>query len=161
MQGAFSVGSPYATNQLSRAPIAAREAEEHNILETFTVPVEISSPQNGPSETVNALVGGGASVAVMPSSLLNRLGIEPERTMHFRGDDGGRVELPVGHAFFSVEGAEGEALVVFGPEDRCEIGTDTLSALLLEPDPTAQTLFPVMGLGLLPGIFLLGDGPFD
>ena len=79
--------------------------------------------------------------------------------MHFRADDGGRVEFPVGHAYFSVEGAEGEAMVVFGPEGRCELGTDTLSALLLEPDPTAQTLFPVMGLGLLPGIFLMGDDP--
>ena len=130
-------------------------------METFTVPVEISCPRSGRSETVNALVGGGASVAVMPSSLLHGLGIEPERTMHFRGDDGGRVELPVGHAHFSVDGAEGEAMVVFGPEDRCELGADTLSALLLEPDPTTQTLFPVMGLGLLPGIFLVGDDPFN
>ena len=81
--------------------------------------------------------------------------------MHFRADDGGREEFPVGYAFFSVEGAEGEALVIFGPEDRCELGTNTLSDLLLEPDPTAQTLFPVMGLGLLPGIFLVGDDPFN
>ena len=139
--------------------MATRNAEEHGNLETFTVPVEISSPQSGLSETVDALVGGGASVTVMPASLLHSLGIEPERTMHFRGDDGGRVELPVGHAHFSVDGAEGEAVVVFGPEDRCELGTDTLSALLLEPDPTTQTLFPVMGLGLLPGIFLVGDDP--
>lgn len=144
-----------------RVPVASREAEEPNILETFTVPVEISCPQSGLSETVNALVGGGASVAVMPSSLLHRLGIEPDRTMHFRRDDGGRVELPLGHARFSVDGAEGEAMVVFGPEDRCELGTDTLSALLLEPDPTAQTLFPVVGLGLLPGVFFVGDSPFD
>ena len=81
--------------------------------------------------------------------------------MHFRSDDGQRIELPVGHAHFSVQGAEGEALVLFGPEDRCELGTNTLSDLLLEPDPTAQTLFPVMGLGLLPGLFLFGDDPFS
>ena len=98
---------------------------------------------------------------MMPTSLLSRLGVEAEKTMHFRTDNGGRVELPVGHAHFSVEGAEGEAMVVFGPEDRCELGTDTLSALLLEPDPTAQTLFPVMGLGLLPGVFFLGGDPFN
>ena len=67
----------------------------------------------------------------------------------------------MGYAFFSVEGAEGEALVIFGPEDRCELGTNTLSDLLLEPDPMAQTLFPVVGLGLLPGIFLVGDNPFN
>ena len=129
--------------------------------ESFETSVRIANPLTGLSETVNALVGGGTSVAVMPSSVLHRLGIEPERTMHFRADDGGHVELPVGHAHFSVDGAEGEAMVVFGPEDRCELGTDTLSALLLEPDPTTQTLFPVMGLGLLPGIFLVGDNPFD
>ena len=130
-------------------------------MDTFTVTVEISSPQSGLSETVDALVGGGTSIAVMPSSLLQRLGIEPERTMHFRGDDGGREEFPVGYAVFSVEGAEGEAMVVFGPEGRCELGANTLSDLLLEPDPTAQTLFPVMGLGLLPGILLMGDNPFE
>ena len=129
--------------------------------ESFRTSVRVANPLTGLSQLVDALVGGGASVTVMPASLLHGLGIDPERTMHFRGDDGGRVELPVGHAHFSVDGAEGEAMVVFGPEDRCELGTDTLSALLLEPDPTAQTLFPVMGLGLLPGLFLVGDGPFD
>lgn len=130
-------------------------------LEPFAVSVRVANHATGRSETVSALVGSGTSVAVMPSSLLHRLGIEPERTMHFRSEDGGRAEFPVGHALFSVEGAEGEAMVVFGPEDRCELGADTLSALLLEPDPTAQTLFPVMGLGLLPGIFLVGDDPFN
>ena len=129
--------------------------------ESFRTSVRVANPLTGLSQSVDALVGGGTSVTVMPSSLLHGLGIEPERTMHFRGGDGGRVELPVGHARFSVEGAEGEAMVVFGPEDRCELGADTLSALLLEPDPTTQTLFPVMGLGLLPGIFLVGDDPFN
>ncbi len=126
--------------------------------DAFRVSVRVSGLETGLSETVDALVGGGTAVAVMPSSLLHRLGIEPAETMHFRTDDGGRAELPVGRAHFSVEGAEGEAMVVFGPEDRCELGANTLSSLLLEPDPTRQTLFPVMGLGLMPGIFLLGDG---
>ena len=128
--------------------------------DAFRVSVRVSGLETGLSETVDALVGGGTAVAVMPSSLLHRLGIEPSETMHFRTEDGGRTELPVGYAHFSVEGAEGEAMVVFGPEDRCELGSNTLSDLLLEPDPAAQTLFPVMGLGLglMPGIFLLGDG---
>ena len=129
--------------------------------DAFRVSVRISGPESGISETVDALVGGGTAVAVMPSSLLHRLGVQPTETMHFRAEDGGRAELPVGHAHFSVDGVEGEALVVFGPEHRCELGTDTLSALLLEPDLTAQSLFPVMGMGLLPGMFLLGDHPFD
>lgn len=126
-------------------------------METFTVPVEITGPESGLSQTVDALIGGGGAMAVMPSSLLLRLGIEPDDKMYFRSDDGGRVELSVGHAQFSVEGAEGEAPVIFGPEDRCELGTNTLSDLLLEPDPASHSLFPVMGLGLLPGAFLLGD----
>lgn len=129
--------------------------------ESFRISVRIANPLTGLSQSVDALVGGGTSVTVMPSSLLRGLGIEPERTMHFRSKDGGRAEFPVGHALFSVEGTEGEAMVVFGPEDRCELGADTLSTLLLEPDPTTQTLFPVMGLGLLPGIFLVGDDPFN
>ena len=126
-------------------------------METFTVQVRVSDGESGLSETVEALVGGGNAIAVMPSSLLHRLGIEPERTMHFRSEDGGRVEFPVGYAWFSVEGAEGEALVVFGPEDRCELGTNTLSDLLLEPDPTKQSVSSLLGLGLLPGIVFMGD----
>ncbi len=97
-------------------------------------------------------------MAVMPSSVLYGLGIEPDEKMYFRADDGSRAEFLVGHAHFSVEGAEGEAMVVFGPEERCELGANTLSDLLLEPDPSSHSLFPMMGIGLLPGVFLLGDG---
>ncbi len=128
-------------------------------METFTVQVRVSDGESGVSETVEALVGGGMAIAVMPASLLRRLGIEPESSMHFRSEDGGRVEFPVGNAHFSVEGAEGPAMVVFGPEDRCELGTNTLSDLLLEPDPTAQSLSSLLGLGLLPGIVFMGDDP--
>ena len=127
-------------------------------METFKVPVEISNPGTGFSQTVDALVGGGGAMAVMPSSLLHRLGIAPDDKMYFRADDGSREELLVGHAHFTVEGAEGIAPVVFGPENRCELGANTLSELLLEPDPASHSLFPVMGIGLLPGVFLLGDG---
>ena len=125
--------------------------------DAFRVSVQVSGLESGLSQTVDALVGGGGAIAVMPASMLHSLGIRPEETMHFRTEDGGRAELPVGHAWFSVEGAEGEAMVVFGPEDRCELGANTLSDLLLEPDLATHSLFPVMGLGLLPGIFLVGD----
>ena len=118
---------------------------------TFTVSVEVSNSNTGLSQTVEALVGGGSAIAVMPASLLHRLGIEPEETMHFRTQDGGRTEFPVGHAWFSVQGAEGEAMVVFGPEDRCELGANTPFR------PVTGTrlgdAFPVPGdgLGVAPG----------
>ena len=94
-------------------------------------------------------------MAVMPSSLLRRLGVEPERTMYFRTDDGGREAFAVGHAFFSVDRAEGAAPVVFGPDDRCELGADTLSALLLEPDVEARAMVPA--IALLPTLLFLDD----
>ncbi len=125
--------------------------------EPFRVSVRVSNHSTGLEETVDALVGVGTAISIMPASLLRRLGIEPERTMHFRSDDGGRVGFPVGHAYFSVEGAEGSALVVFGPEDRSELGTNTLSDLLLEPDPATQSLSGLLGLGLLPGIVLIEE----
>ncbi len=126
-------------------------------METFTISVQVSNSESGVEETVDALVGGGTAIAVMPASLLHRLGIEPERTMHFRSEDGKRIEFPVGNAHFSVEGAEGSGMVLFGPEDRCELGTNTLSDLLLEPDPAKQSLSSLLGLGLLPGIAFMGD----
>ena len=125
--------------------------------EPFRVSVRVANHSTGHEEKVDALVGGGTAIAVMPASLLHRLGIEPERTMHFRSEDGKRVEYPVGSAYFTVEGAEGSAMVVFGPEDRCELGTNTLSDLLLEPDPAKQSLSSLLGLGLLPGIVFMGD----
>ncbi len=124
---------------------------------SFTVSVQVSNLDTGLNETVEALVGAGTAIAVMPASLLKRLGIEPERTMYFRSEHGGRDEFPVGTAHFSVEGAEGPSMVVFGPEGRCELGANTLSDLLLEPDPASQSLSSVLGLGLLPGIVFLGD----
>ena len=124
-------------------------------MQTFTVSVQVSCRESALTQTVDALVGGGNALATMPSSLLHRLGIQPDETMHFRAQDGGRTELLVGHAHFSVQGVEVPARVVFGPEDRGELGTNTLSSLLLGPDPAMLCLFPAMGL--LPGIFLIGD----
>ena len=124
-------------------------------MQTFTVSVQVSCRESGLTQTVDTLVGGGNALATMPSSLLHRLGIQPDETMHFRTQDGGRAEFLVGHAHFSVQGVEGPARVLFGPEDRCELGTNTLSSLLLEPDPAMLCLVPA--IGLLPGILLIGD----
>ena len=128
--------------------------------DAFTVSVVVSNPETGLGETVEASVGAGGAMAVMPASLLHRLGIEPDDKMYFRADDGGRVEYLVGQAHFSVQGTEGIAPVLFGPVDRCELGTNTLSDLLLEPDMAKQSLIPVIGLGLFPGLFLAGDDRF-
>ena len=123
--------------------------------DTFRVSVEVSNHETGAKETVDAMVGSGTAIAVMPSSILRRLGIEPERTMHFRADDGSRVAFPVGHALFSVADVESPALVVFGPEDRCELGTNTLSALLLQPELEMGRLVPAVAL--LPSLLLLDE----
>jgi hypothetical protein len=114
--------------------------------DAFTVSAQVGNRKTGQTETVDALVGSGNALAIMPSSLLHRLGDEPEGTMHFRSEYGGRVEFPVGHVHFSVQGAEGTALVVFGPEGRCELGSNTLSALLLEPDLEAHLMVPAIAL---------------
>ena len=127
-------------------------------MDTFRTPVELGNPANGLAETIDALVGGKTSLAIMPASLLSRLGIEPDGTMHFRTSDGERVELPVGYALFSVQEDTSVARVVFSPEDRYELGTNTLAALSLDADYDTQCLVPAVAW--LPSL-LFADEPGD
>ena len=64
------------------------ERRQPAAMQTFTVSVEVSCRESGLTQTVDALVGGGNALATMPSSLLHRLGIQPDETMHFRAQDG-------------------------------------------------------------------------
>ena len=82
----------------------------------------------------------------MPSSLLQRLGIERMQTVRFRTASGERVEYDVGSAYFAAEGFRCIANVVFGPEEEPLMGATTLEQLYLVVDPRNKRLAPVEGL---------------
>lgn len=114
---------------------------------TFSVTIEVGSPDRQRWETVEALVDTGATFTWLPESLLQKLGYAPEGKKSFEMGDGRIVDSEVG-----------EVLVRFGNEVRTTVcvfakagetpglGAVTLEQFLLAPDPVNQRLVPVRGL---------------
>lgn len=109
---------------------------------TFKMPLTVGNLTTGATEAVDALVDTGATYSTIPASVLERLGIAPSRTRRFRIASGERVEFPTAMAYFETGGYEGEARVVFGPEDQYLLGTTTLEDMLLVVDPVSKRLVP-------------------
>ena len=114
---------------------------------TFNVDVEIANYTGGDFQSINALVDTGSTHATVPASVLEQLGVEPERQRPFRLADNRVVQYATGFARVRFGGDEAVVQVVFGPEDidAC-IGATTLENLSLAVDPIEQTLVPVEGL---------------
>lgn len=114
---------------------------------TFRVTVEIGNPGGQRYEPVEALVDTGATYAVMPASLLRRLGVSPHRRAVFEMADGSPLEMDVGQTWLRVDGRDVVTLVVFGDEGTEPLlGAYALEGLLLAADPVRQRLVPVRGL---------------
>ena len=113
---------------------------------TFTVTIEIGDPQGQRFEEVEALVDTGATLTIVPASLLRRLGVTPRRRAAFRLADGSLVEMDIGITIVRVGGLETSTSVVFGDEGRALLGVLTLEDLFLGVDPVRKRLFPVEGL---------------
>ena len=113
---------------------------------TFSVEVGVGNPVSVATETVEALVDTGATFSMMPASLLRRLGIQPTRTRRLRLANGQVEERRTGMALFEVDGIDGEAMVVFGPDNLHLLGATTLEVLLLVVDPINKQLMPEVGL---------------
>ncbi|HEV7731167.1 MAG TPA: aspartyl protease family protein [Candidatus Binatia bacterium] len=90
------------------------------------------------------LVDSGAISAVIPSSTLRRVGINPHGRETFSLSDGTSVERGVGTAFFELGNRKGAAPVIFGEEgDANLLGTIALGALGLMLDPLRRELKPI------------------
>jgi len=112
-------------------------------LGTFSATIEIGDPQGQRYEAVEALVDTGASLTVVPASLLRRLGVTPHARGPFRLADDRRVEMEVGRTWVRVNGLTEFTLVVFGPEGKFLLGALTLEQLRLAPDPVSRRLVSV------------------
>ena len=95
-------------------------------------------------ETVPCLVDSGAIYSVVPSSLLDALGIEPIATEDFRLAGGQTISRRKGIAAFRYGERVGGGDVVFGEEgDMNLVGVLTLEALGLALDPLKRELNPL------------------
>ena len=112
----------------------------------FSVQIQVGKPGSELTETVEALVDTGATFPMIPASMLQRLGIEPDESRLFRIGTGEIVEYMTGDAFFIAEGRRSSGRVVFGPENHYVMGATTLELLQLVVDPVHQRLVGVEAL---------------
>ncbi len=92
------------------------------------------------SESIRALVDTGATLSILPASLLEGLGIRRTGKKKFRGL-GGIVTRDVGNVTMHYSGAAGGVTAIFGDEDDPAImGVTALESLGFDVDPVAGRL---------------------
>src|SRR6266446_7883905 len=103
---------------------------------TFRVAIEIGDAAGERWETVEALVGTGATYTTVSAELLRRLGVTPHARDTFVLADGRRVEHDIGHSWIRVSDRSVVTLVVFGgPEAQPLLGPYTPLGLPFAPHP--------------------------
>ena len=113
---------------------------------TFRATIEVAASAEGPFEPVDALVDSGATYTLLPSALLERIGVPRARKRTFVIADGSVHELDMGLAWVRLRGEESPSWVVFGP-DSAEplLGAVTLEEFTLGIDPVRGELVPMNG----------------
>lgn len=108
------------------------------------VEIVVTNPRTGArSEEITALADTGATLAVVPEDLLERLGIRKLRTVSLVLAERRRAERSVGQAAVAVDGEAVPCRVVFGePGDAVLLGLTVLEQLGLAVDPVQRRLVP-------------------
>lgn len=107
--------------------------------------VEVGNPSNPQvTEKIEFLIDSGAIYSVVPTPILQRLGIQPIAEQEFRLADGTKIVRKKGIALFKYRERIGGADVVFGEEgDSMLLGAFTLESLGLSLDPLRRELKPL------------------
>jgi len=96
------------------------------------------------TEKVEFLIDSGAIFAVVPTPILDKLGIKPIKTREFRLANGENISRKTGFAFFKYRDNTGVSEVIFGEEgDSALLGALTLEALGLALNPLKRELYPI------------------
>jgi len=107
--------------------------------------IEVANPA-APEKTekVEFLIDSGAVYSVVPTPVLERLGIRPLKEQQFRLANGSKIVRKKGGAVFKHGELVGVADVIFGEEgDSNLLGVLTLEALGLSLDPLRRELKPL------------------
>jgi clan AA aspartic protease len=107
--------------------------------------VEVGNPANpDTTEKIELLIDSGAIYSVVPTAVLERLGIQPLAMQEFRLANGSKIARKKGVAVFRYGERVGGADVIFGEEgDSTLLGALTLEALGLSLDPLRRELKPL------------------
>lgn len=96
------------------------------------------------TERLEFLIDSGAIHSVVPTPVLERLGIKPLRDQEFRLADGSKIVRKKGGALFKYGDRIGVADVIFGEEgDSVLLGVHTLEGLGFALDPLRRELRPL------------------
>ena len=110
---------------------------------TFSVEIEIGSPEGSRFETINAFVDTGSSVTAVPASILRCLGVTPLRKQIFELADGREVEEDIGQTWIRLGDRSVITLVMFGDENvKPLLGAYSLQGLRLAVDSPNEQLIP-------------------
>ena len=107
--------------------------------------LEVGNPANlEVTKKVKFLIDSGAIYSVVPTPILQMLGIKPISEQEFRLANGERIVRKKGIALFRYQDKVGGADVIFGEEgDSTLLGAFTLEALGLVLDPLKRELKPL------------------
>ena len=107
--------------------------------------IEVGNPSSpGVTEKIELLIDSGAIYSVVPTPVLERLGINPLTEQEFRLADGSKIVRKKGGALFKYGDRVGGADVIFGAEEDSKLlGALTLGALGLALDPLRRELLPL------------------
>jgi len=107
--------------------------------------VQVGNPANPEvTEKLEFLIDSGAIYSVVPTHILDRLGIKPLSEQEFRLADGTKIVRKKGIALFKYKDKIGGADVIFGEEgDSVLLGSFTLEAFGLALDPLRRELKPL------------------
>ena len=123
--------------------------------------IEVGNPANPEvTEALEFLVDSGAIYSVVPTAVLDKLGIKPLTEQEFRLADGSKIVRKRGVAIFKYGSRIGGADVIFGEEEDSQLlGAFSLEAMGLALDPMRRELRELpMTLGGLDTGFLQQRG---
>lgn len=114
---------------------------------TFRVEIEVGDSAGQKFLPIEAIADTGATYTVVPTSVLQQLGVTPHRKISVVLADGRRSEWDLGRAWVRVNGQAEPSLVIFGADRQDPIlGAYTLGGLRLAVDPVNRRLIEVPGL---------------
>src|SRR5439155_16677690 len=108
-------------------------------------PVRVTNPADRTrSAVVECVVDSGAIFALIPATVLARIGVQPNRREVFRLADGSHASRELADAIFEIGDRQGASPVIVGEsDDAIVLGAVTLETLGLMLDPLKRELRPL------------------
>ncbi len=114
---------------------------------TFSVTIEVGSPDRTSWRTVDVLVDTGATFTWLPGDLLAELGHVPNARKSFQLGDGRIIDSDIADVPVRIGREVHSTVCAYATaEEQAVIGAVTLQEFLLAPDPVNHRLVPIVGL---------------